>query len=133
MTTNPVDRFLDAVAAGTGVPTDLYRDDALLDATVPQWRLEQHGPAAIAAQLSSWFADPATLSEVVRTPVPGGEIVRFSLAWLEDGQPWAAHQVHLVDLVDGRIARQDVWCGGRWPAALQAEIESGLQAARGQR
>lgn len=132
MTTNPVDRLLDAVTAGTGVPSDLYAPDALLDATVPSWRLEAHGPAAIAAQLSGWFADPATLSELQRTEVPGGEVVRFSLAWTEQGRPMAAHQVHVLVLSAGRITRQDVWCGGRWDAALQAEIEAGLQVARGQ-
>ena len=56
--------------------------------------------------------------------------MRFTLAWTENGNPMAAHQVHLLDVSDGTITRHDIWCGGRWDAALQAEIEVGLQSAR---
>ena len=94
MTTDPVTLFLDAVASGLGIPADLYAPGAVLDATVPNWRLEAHGPAAIA------------------------------------GTPMAAHQAHVLDVTDGRITHQDVWCGGRWEAALQAEIEAGLTISR---
>jgi hypothetical protein len=131
MTTDTVTRFLDAISAGTGIPADLFASDCLLDATVPMWRFEQHGPPRVAGQLSHWFADPATLSEVRRQPVDGGEVLQFTLAWTEDGTPMAAHQVHVLDLDDqGRIAHLQVWCGGRWEAGLLAEIEDGLQHAR---
>ncbi len=128
--TDPVTRFLDAVTEGRGIPTDLYAPSAVLDATVPLWRLEAHGPTAIAGQLSGWYADPGRLSEVVRSPLPGGEVVRLTLAWSENGNPMASHQVHLLDVDGGVITRHDVWCGGRWEASLQADIEAGLQAAR---
>lgn len=130
MTTDTVTRLLDAVAQGAGIPSDLYDEGAVLDATVPHWRLEAHGPAAIAAQLSSWFNAPGSLHEVQRTPLPTGELVRFSHSWTENGQPMGAHQVHVLDLQDGRITHQEVWCGGRWQASLLAEIEAGLQLAR---
>jgi hypothetical protein len=32
---------------------------------------------------------------------------------------------------DGRIVRQEVFCGGRWDAATQVEIQQNLEAARG--
>jgi hypothetical protein len=127
---DPVTLFLDAVVAGHGIPTDIYAPGAVLDATVPNWRLEAHGPAAISAQLSGAYGDPGRLYDVTRSPLPGGEVVRFTLAWTEDGNPMAAHQVHFLDVREGVITRHDVWCGGRWDAALQAEIEAGLQTAR---
>lgn len=130
MDTNPVTRMLAAVEAGTGVPTDLYAPTAVLDATVPMWRFEKHGPAEIAAQLSRWFDTPGTLTEVMRAPLPGGELVSFTLEWLTDGRPWVAHQVHVVTTEGARITRQEAWCGGRWDAALQARIESDLELAR---
>jgi hypothetical protein len=130
MDNDPVTTFLAAVTAGTGVPADLYSADATLDATVPMWRFEVHGPAAVAAELSGWYHDAGTLTEVQHTPVPHGETLRFTLEWLEDGQPWAAHQVHFLATAGGRITRHEAWCGGRWPAALLAEIEAGLQSAR---
>src|SRR3954447_14049651 len=55
-TGDPVTLFLDAVAGGSGVPTDIYAPGAVLDATVPNWRLEAHGPAAISGQLSGFYA-----------------------------------------------------------------------------
>jgi hypothetical protein len=130
MDIDPVSRFLAAVTAGSGVPADLYSPDAVLDATVPMWRFEAHGPAAIATELSGWYGDPGTLTEVQHSPVPGGVTVRFTLEWTEGGQPWAAHQVHFLATRDDRVIRHEAWCGGRWPAALLAEIEAGLQSAR---
>jgi ketosteroid isomerase-like protein len=129
-TQNPVDRLLDAVAAGTGVPADIYDPAAVLDATVPHWRLEQHGPRRIAGQLSAWFADPGSFTELRRVPLPDGELVHFELSWQEDGRPMLAHQAHVITVTDGRISRQEVFCGGRWDAATQAEIQQGLQSAR---
>ena len=129
-TTEPVTLFLYAVVSGRGNPTGIYAADAGLDATVPNWRLEAHGPAAIAAELSGWYGGPGRLYDVARSPLPGGEVVRFTLAWTDNGNPMATHQIHLLDVREGAITRHDIWCGGRWDAALQAEIEAGLQAAR---
>jgi hypothetical protein len=129
-TPDPVTLFLDAVVSGRGIPTGIYAADAGLDATVPNWRLEAHGPAAITAELSGWYGGPGRLYDVARSPLPGGEVVRFTLAWTDNGNPMAAHQVHLLDVEDGAITHHDIWCGGRWDAALQAEIEAGLQSAR---
>jgi ketosteroid isomerase-like protein len=130
-TPNPVDRLLDAVAAGTGIPTDIYDAAAVLDATVPHWRLEQHGPRHIAGQLSAWYADPGTFTELRRVPLPDGELVHFELSWQEQGRPMLAHQAHVITVADGRIVRQEVFCGGRWDAATQVEIQQNLEAARG--
>jgi hypothetical protein len=129
-TTDPVTRFLDAVARGSGIPADIYAPGAVLDATVPNWRFEVHHPAAISTQLSGSYAHPGHLFDVARTPLPGGEAVRFTLAWTQDGDPMAAHQVHLFDVRHGAITSHDLWCGGQWDAALQAEIEAELQSAR---
>ena len=99
-------------------------------ATVPTGGLAAHGPAAIAAELSGWYGGPGRLYEFARSSLPGGEVVRFTRAWTDNGNPMAAHQVHLLEVEEGAITRHDIWCGGRWDAALQAEIEAGLQAAR---
>lgn len=122
-TRNPVDRFLDDITAGDGIGTDYWADDARLDATVPNWRFDRHGAEAVAAQLSGWYNVPITIDSVTRTEVPGGESVRLDLSWVEHGMPYAAHQVHLLALDGDRIACDTVFCGGRWSAALLAEME----------
>jgi hypothetical protein len=129
-TINPVDRFLEAVVTGTGIPTDIYDPTAVLDATVPHWRLEQHGPRHVAGQLSAWFADPGSFTELSRIPLPDGELVQFELSWQEQGQQMLAHQVHVITVFEGRISRHEVFCGGRWDPATQAEIQQSREAAR---
>lgn len=125
--TDPVSRFLDAVSAGTGIPADLFHPDAVLDATIPDFRFAQHGAEHVAGQLSSWFADPGAFQDLARTPLPGGgELVRFVLQWDEGGDQMAAHQVHVIEVTDGLIRRQEVWCGGRWDSARQADIAAAM-------
>jgi hypothetical protein len=118
-----IDRFLAAVVSGDGIPEDLYTEDAVLDATVPSWRFSARGPRAVADTYTGWFADPGCLEELDRHPVAGGEVVRYFLTWVENGTPHAAHHVHLIETdATGRIARDTVFCGGRWDAALLAQM-----------
>ena len=42
--------------------------------------------------------------------------------YLAAGVPHTVHQAHVVSVRDGRIARDEVWCGGRWPAPLMEEM-----------
>ena len=120
--TDTITRWLDAVSAGKGIPQDLFTDDAVLDATIPGFRFAQHGPEHVAGQMSSWFADPGAFLDLQRTTLPEGELVRFLLTWQEDGEPWAAHQSHVIELEGGLIRRHEMFCGGRWNSARQAEI-----------
>jgi hypothetical protein len=94
----------------------------VLDATVPNWRFRRCGPAAIRQEYRSWFADPGNFEELDRRTVDGLEVVRYVLAWTENGVPHAAHHLHLLRVADDRIAADTVFCGGRWPAALLAEM-----------
>ena len=117
-------RFLEAVQTATIDRCDAWAPDAVLDATVPQWRFHQHGAEAIRATYRHWFADPSRFEELQRHPVPGGGVVRYLLAWEENGVPHAAHHVYLLTVEEDRIATDLVMCGGRWPAALLAEMEA---------
>jgi hypothetical protein len=130
MDANPIDQFLRQLSAGAGLDPETWHDDARLDATVPNWRLERTGAEAVAAELSGWYAVPTTIEAARRRPLPGGEAVELELSWVEDGVPHAAHQLHLFEVADGRLVADTVFCGGRWPAALLAEIEAELEAAR---
>jgi len=121
-----VDRFLAAVAAGAGIPADLYAADVTLDATVPNWRMAMVGPEAVTDEYGRWFADPGAFEELTRVAIPGGEVVTYLLTWQEAGVPYAAHHCHTLLVTDGRIRSDVVFCGGRWSAGLLAEMaESG--------
>ena len=125
MTTNdPVDRFLAEIGEGRGITTAAWADDARLDATVPHWRFEREGAAAVAGELSDWYHLPTTVESVVRRDIPDGVAVELELSWVEHGVPHAAHQMHLLTLEGSRISSDTVFCGGRWPASLLAEMEA---------
>ena len=124
-----VGRFLEAASSGAGVPADLFTPDAVLDATVPGWRLAARGSAAVASQYSAWFREQAVLEELERLPVDGGEVVTYLLAWVERGIPYAAHHCHVLRFgADGRIAADRFFCGGRWDAGRLAEMAAASDA-----
>jgi hypothetical protein len=80
--------MIDALLAGieTGsVPEGVFVDDAVLDATVPNWRYTTRGGAAVRSELSRWYADPGTFEDLRRTRIDDGELVEFTLTWEENG------------------------------------------------
>lgn len=130
-TRQAVDRFLELVTAGRGgEAADLYAAGALLDATVPGWRFQKRGGAAIATVWASWFDEPGSFEELDRSVTPDGEVVRYLVIGVDEGTPFAAHHCHLLTLdgESGLIARHQVWCGGRWyPDRLQEMAEAQRQ------
>jgi hypothetical protein len=117
-----IDRFLAGVEAGD-MPPDVFADDAGLDATVPNWRFGVRGGDEVRSQLASWYADPGRFLDLKRTPIPDGELVEFTLSWMEDGVTHRVHQAHILRVVEDRVAMDTAFCGGRWPADLVAEME----------
>ena len=84
-----VDRFLAAVENATISDCDVWAGDAVLDATVPNWRFHRRGPAAIRQEYARWFADRGRFEDLQRRPIDGGEVVRYLLCWTEQGVPHA--------------------------------------------
>jgi hypothetical protein len=125
--TNPIDRFTQAVLKASIEEAGVFAQDAVLDATVPNWRYTVSGATDIEAELGRWFADPGRFEELRRTPIPDGELVEFVLTWEEDGEPHMCHQAHVFEVHDGLITRDHAWCGGRWGASLQAEMAEAAQ------
>ncbi len=117
------DRFLAAVQAGA-VTADLYEPDAVLDAVVPNWRMTIHGGPAIAAEYSHWFAHPGTFEDLRRQRTDTGEVVQYTLHWIEDGVPHTGRHIHVLDVSAAGVIESDhVWCGGRWPASLLVDMQ----------
>ncbi len=122
MPVGPVERFLAGVEAGD-LSGDVFSDDAALDATVPNWRFQVQGGEAVRSELARWYADRGEFLDLQRTPIPGGELVEFTLAWTEEGVPHRVHQAHILRLSEDRLAGDTAFCGGRWPAELIAQME----------
>ena len=123
-----IDGFLAAVRGNHGAP-DVWAEDAVLDAVLPNWRITVRGGPSIERQLEAWFRDPGTFEELCRHPIPGGEVVEFTLTWDECGVPHAARQAHVLKLdAVGHIIHGAMWCGGRWSASLLAEMAAASDA-----
>jgi hypothetical protein len=122
---NVIDVFLAAIKDGE-IPDRVFRHDAVLDATVPNWRYQLRGAPTIAAEFGKWYADPGRFETLHRTNLPDGELVEFTLCWQEDGVKHTCHQAHILRVQEDQVARDTVWCGGRWPAALVAEMEAAV-------
>ncbi|HEX3541490.1 MAG TPA: hypothetical protein VHT75_13730 [Acidimicrobiales bacterium] len=123
-----VDQFLDAIERATVDRVDVFAVDATVDATVPHWRFTVAGDEAIRAEFSTWYAARGAFDELIRLPLPDGELVSYTLSWEENGIPHACHQVHVLTVAGERILADRVWCGGRWPAQLLAEMEAAADA-----
>ncbi len=73
---------------------------------------------------------PATSSCCGAPRWPTARSLEFTLTWEENGVPHACHQSHHLTLRDGSIVADTVFCGGRWNAALLAEMaEAGHDGA----
>jgi hypothetical protein len=122
MSTNPADRFIDAVQTAAFADSDVFADRAVSDTTVPDWRLQVEGESELRAQYAKWFDHPAELSEVRRTPLPDGELLEYTRTWTQDGVPHKGHHIHRFTFTGDRIVEDAHWCGGRWAEPLLKEI-----------
>ena len=131
MASSCVDTFIQAIESAT-IPAleGSFARDAVVDATVPNWRFGFNGEAAIKAEFARWYANPGRFEDLRRTPLPHGELVEYLLSWEEEGVPHACHQAHHLEVAGDRIVKDTVWCGGRWPASLLADMEAAAAAAR---
>jgi hypothetical protein len=123
-----VGEFLGCIEAATMPQCRAFADGAILDATVPNWRFTVSGGTSVRDEFARWYADSGRFEEVQRAPLPDGELVEFVLTWQENGIPHTCHQAHRLEVRDDHIVRDTVWCGGRWPASLLAEMEAAANA-----
>jgi hypothetical protein len=120
--TAAVDQLVAGIEAGS-IPDGIFAEDAVLDATVPNWRFRVQGGDAVRSQLAGWYADPGHFEAISRTELDDGELVEFTLTWREGGVPHMCHQAHILRVADGRVLADTAFCGGRWPESLQEEMK----------
>ena len=65
---------------------------------------------------------PARFAHVRREVIPTGECVEYTLEWDGPGGTHAVHHCHLLDLQDGAIAKDMMFCGGQWGPEPLAEM-----------
>ena len=96
---------------------------------MPDWRFTVRGSEAVARQYGAWFAVRAALENWSGCRCAGGAVITYLLTWEESGVPQAAHHCHMLRFDgEGCIARDRIFCGGRWDAARLAEMAAGDHA-----
>jgi predicted metal-dependent enzyme (double-stranded beta helix superfamily) len=99
----------------------LYRPDALVDANVPQWRMQFRGPDAIRPMLEELLelrALRVTASRMHRSV--GARTVEVETRFEQDGEQRLWREVHLLRGDGTGIAEHTVYCTGIWDAATIA-------------
>jgi hypothetical protein len=102
---------------------DLYRADALLDVSVPQWRFQLQGQAAIRQWLREEIDAVGGAGRVAGwrvTPTFDGLVVEWEVRFTRDGEEHLWREVHLFH-TDGEAITEHVnYCTGIWDAATIA-------------
>jgi len=118
-----IQRFVEALrtAQWEGLE-DAYADDAVFDASVPNWHFQYEGAAKCVEQLRDWFGIEPMLLEQRVTATEDGAVVDFELRRMCPGNPAENHpphvegtrQAHIFRLRDGKIVEERVYCSGEW-------------------
>jgi hypothetical protein len=123
-----IDRYIVAIETAA-IDSELFSADAVLDATIPNWRFMRCGGGAVAGALAEWFTNPAHFDRLSRVAIASGSLLLFDLTWEEHGEPHMCRQAQVIDVRDGRIAGVTAYCGGRWGSALMAEMGAAAVAS----
>jgi hypothetical protein len=110
-----VDNFLAAIEQERIDSCEAWAPNCVADTNTPGGRRYLYGPEDIRAEYRQWFAGVTSLDALRRWPVPGGEIVQYTQRLDKEDGPYWAHHLHVLELIDGLIVRDTVFCGGQRP------------------
>ena len=102
---------------------ELYRPDALLDVSVPQWRYQLQGREAIRQALAEELAPLVGGARVTgqrATRTDDGVVVELEVRFVQDGEERQWREVHLFHTDGTAITEHLNYCTGVWDAATIA-------------
>lgn len=102
---------------------ELYRPDALLDVSVPQWRYQLQGREAIRQALAEELAPLVGSARVTgqrATPTDDGVVVELEVRFEQNGEERQWREVHLFHTDGAAITEHLNYCTGVWDAATIA-------------
>lgn len=119
----------------TGDWSDLescFLTDTVFDASVPNWRFQLQGPAALAEEIRGWTASHVwNVSEQIVTPTPDGVILELETRGRCPGDDDHAEHDEMSRTVllfrlapDERIADMKMYCAGEWDEETMRRIEA---------
>jgi ketosteroid isomerase-like protein len=102
---------------------ELYRPDALLDVSVPQWRYQLQGREAIRQALAEELAPLVGSARVTgrrATRTDDGVVVELEVRFEQGGEERQWREVHLFHTDGTAITEHLNYCTGVWDAATIA-------------
>lgn len=118
----PVRRFLDTFETQQWDDlVDAYAEDAMWDASVPNWHFQWEGAERCIDQLNEWYAQhPWNVTDLNVIATAEGAALEIELRGRCPGNDEheshleGTRQAHFFRIEDGRIAEHRVVCAGEW-------------------
>jgi hypothetical protein len=111
-------------------PADLFAPDAFADLTVPGWRLQASGRAAVSALRTDSHPDPGRVRVSRVDAIERGFVMEFEERWDSGGQSWYCREMLRADVRDAQITQMSVYCTGDWDEQKQAEHKRTVRLLR---
>ena len=102
------------------VPDGLFTDDVFCDFTVPTWRLQAQGVAAVVALRRTSHPAPGRVPRLRHDPTPTGFVLEWEEEWDEHGDHWYCREMLRAEIADGAVSALSVYCTGDWSSAQRA-------------
>jgi hypothetical protein len=115
----------------TGTPPEgVFTPDAFIDFTLPQWRLQGQGLAAIVRLRTAGHPGSSRVPRSRLDVTPTGFVLEVEEEWDQDGESWYCRELFRADVADGAISELSVYCTGDWDRAQVAHHRATVHLLR---
>jgi hypothetical protein len=112
-------RFVEFLETGAP-PRGLFAEGVFADFTMPLWRLQAEGVAAVVALRRRGHPGPGQVPRWRCDPTPTGFVVEFEERWQEGGHEWTSRELARADVGEGGITFLSIYCTGDWDEGQRA-------------
>lgn len=122
-----VQRFLDGLRTGDWDGMEQhFTPDAIHDGSMPDWRVQYEGPAAITQAYREEWTGKGTWRLPEPTVTRSGDVVVVELegTLMTHGEELLCRIANFFQLRDGRIAEHRYYCCGEWSEDVVHTIEA---------
>lgn len=120
-------RYMETGEAAPG----LFAPDVFCDFTMPTWRIQAKGLAAVLALRSAGQPWPGRVPRHRIDHTARGFVLEFEEEWVDgEGETWYCREMLRADIAADGIFDLSVYCTGDWDAARVAEHAAAVELIR---
>jgi len=113
-------RFVRFLETGEPAP-GLFAAHVFCDFTLPRWRLQAEGIAAVLALRRQGHPHPGRVPRYRCDRIATGFVLEVEERWDSGGEEWYCREMFRVDLLGDAIASLSVYCTGDWDKSRCAQ------------